>query len=126
MESLIRNSTECVMIGQTASQGNYILTNNYLVDYAKFLIAVSEHTDDLHSGMTQVESYAHQKSLSTIFINPDTAEARGFLGPNLDEEAALRLRKAASLYSPIFPGQSWVYMKMDHLCFIACNLSSLG
>lgn len=77
MESLIRNSTECVTIGQTASRENYVQTNTYLVNHAQFLIAVSRHTDDLLSDMTQVETYAHQKELSIIFIHPDTAEVKG-------------------------------------------------
>ena len=77
MEFLIRNSTECIIIGKSVSQGNYVLANRYLVDHAQFLIAVSEHAGDLPSDMTQMEAYAYQKSLGMIFIHPDTVEVKG-------------------------------------------------
>lgn len=77
MEFLIRNSTECVIMGKSASQGNYVLANRYLVDHAQFLIDVSEHAGDLLSDMTQMEAYACQKDLGMIFIHPDTVEVKG-------------------------------------------------
>jgi len=77
METLIRCCVECITLGKSASQENYVLTNRYLVDHSQFLIAVSEHTDDSFQDLTQMESYAEQKDLCIIFLHPDTAEARG-------------------------------------------------
>lgn len=77
MDSLIRNSAECVTIGQAASQKNYIRSNIYLVDRAQFLIAVSDHTNDSPQNLNQIVSRAVQKHLDIIFIHPDTAEADG-------------------------------------------------
>lgn len=62
MEFLIRNSTEHITIGESASQINYVRANNYLVDQAQFMIAVSDHTGDLTSDMTKMEAYANQKT----------------------------------------------------------------
>lgn len=77
MESLIRNCTECVTIGASFSQKNFVQANCYLVEHSQFLIAVSDHTDDSLQDLTQMESYASRKNLGMIFIHPDTAEVKG-------------------------------------------------
>ncbi len=79
MEALVKNSVECITIGQTISQGNYVRVNRFLVDHAQFLIAVSDHTDTLSTDMTKMESYSYQKDLGIILIHPDTAEVSGIL-----------------------------------------------
>lgn len=77
METLVKNSVECITIGQSISQGNYVRANRFLVDHAQFLIAVSDYTDTLSTDMTKMESYICQKDLGMIFIHPDTAEVSG-------------------------------------------------
>lgn len=77
LEFLIQNSVECVTVGTSASQENYIRANRYLADHAQFLIAVSDHAAAPISDMTQMEAYACQKNLQMIFIHPDTADVSG-------------------------------------------------
>lgn len=83
MEALIQNSTECLTLGKSASQENYVLANRYFADHAQFLIAVSDHADALPADMTQMEAYALQKGLGVIFIHPDTVETKGVFSESL-------------------------------------------
>ena len=82
MEALIQNSTECLTLGKSASQENYVLTNRYLADHAQFLIAVSDHANALPADMTQMEAYVFHKNLGVVFIHPDTVEVKGVFSEN--------------------------------------------
>lgn len=69
---LIRHSAECVTVGKTAGQENYIQRNRYMVDHADCLLAVYDGERNLQSRTMQTVNYASSK-MPIVLIHPDTA-----------------------------------------------------
>ena len=70
LEQLRRNCTEQMTIGSQPGTENYATQNQYLVDHADFLIAVSD-------GEGEMVGYARKKKIGVLRIHPDTAVVDG-------------------------------------------------
>ena len=73
-EHLIRNSVEHLVVGTKNCQESYIDLNRYLVEHAKYMVAVSEKRTDVEESSFQVTAYAKEKGVEIMYIHPDTAE----------------------------------------------------
>lgn len=71
---LIRHSAECVTVGKAAGRESFTQRNRYMVDHAGCLLAVYDGVQNLESWTTQTVNYAENKSLSIVFIHPDSAK----------------------------------------------------
>ena len=69
---LIRHSTECVTVGETACRESYFQRNRYMVDHADCLLAVYDGERNLRSGTMQTVNYATASKKLIICIHPDS------------------------------------------------------
>lgn len=72
--SILKNQCDdLVFVCQEESSDAYKLRNYYMVDHAKYLVAVYDKDRGVRSGTKMTVNYARKKERFIIYIHPDTA-----------------------------------------------------
>lgn len=74
LEFLRRHSESCVVIGQQDCRESYLRRNCYMVEHAKYLVAIYDNEKTGGADSLQIVAYARKKKRNLILIHPDTAK----------------------------------------------------